>query len=69
MKGSEGQVSSTLSYILSIHGQRGVTKDQIRGVISDGTLLDFFEAVNAGSLPSREEFRRLLGLAPLNPAT
>lgn len=51
-------------HILTLIDQKGVTKGQITQGVSDGTLPDFFEAMAAGTVPSREELRNFLGLPP-----
>jgi hypothetical protein len=52
-------------HVLTLIGEKGVTKDQLTGAVSDGTLPDFLEAIANGFGKSREELRSFLGLGPL----
>ena len=52
-------------HVLTLIDQKGVTKEQLTGAVSDGTLPDFLEALAGGLTKSREELRSFLGLGPL----
>ena len=52
-------------HVLRLVSDKGVTKEQLAGIVNDGTLPDFLEAVATGSNKSREELRAFLGLGPL----
>jgi hypothetical protein len=51
-------------YILTIIGQKGVSKRQLRNANENGMLPDFFEALAAGFTKPRGVFRNLLDLDP-----
>lgn len=56
---------SQAGHVLTLIDRKMVTKEQLVGAVSNGTLPDFFEAMAIGTVPSREELRVFLGLGPL----
>ena len=55
-----GQATHTLFLI----GQQEPTMEQML-ILHDGYLTDLIKAIQAGTIPQREEFRKSLGLGPL----
>lgn len=52
-------------HVLKLIGDKGVTKEQLTGIVNDGTLPDFLEAAASGFNKSRAELRAFLGLGQL----
>lgn len=52
------------NHTLTLIGQKNPSAEHIR-MLHDGYLSDVVEAVVAGTVPDRDEFRKILGLPPL----
>lgn len=51
-----------IGHVIRLFGDKGVTKQQLAKAIVDGTLPDFLEALSLGTVPTRAEFRKAIGL-------
>ncbi len=54
------------SHSLTIIGQQNPSADDLR-ILHDGCLADLVQAIQARTVPNRDEFRKFLGLIPLEP--